>query len=153
MVARAIHDLSPRRGGPFLAINCAALPETLVESELFGHEKGAFTDAAARRQGCFELAEGGTMLLDELGEMPNTTQAKLLRVIEDSRVRRIGAKNDIAVDVRLIAATNRVPAEMIRDGALREDLFYRLDAFHIESPPFPAPLGHLPQLEATIISD
>jgi DNA-binding NtrC family response regulator len=153
MVARAIHDHSPRHGGPFLAINCAALPETLVESELFGHEKGAFTDAAARRQGCFELAEGGTLLLDELGEMPNTTQAKLLRVIEDSRVRRIGAKDDMAVDVRLIAATNRVPADMIRDGALREDLFYRLDVFHIELPPLRERLDDLPQLVEAMLSD
>jgi DNA-binding NtrC family response regulator len=153
MVARAIHELSPRRGGPFVAINCAALPETLVESEVFGHEKGAFTDAAIRRQGCFELAEGGTLLLDELGEMPNTTQAKLLRVIEDARVRRIGAKEEIAVDVRMIAATNREPGEMIRSGALREDLFYRLDVFHIELPPLRDRLGDLPQLVEAIVSD
>ena len=153
MAARAIHDISPRRAGPFIAINCAALPENLVESELFGHEKGAFTDAAVRRQGCFELAEQGTLLLDELGEMPKGTQAKLLRVLEDSRVRRVGGKEEIAVDVRLIAATNRSTAEMIRDGTLREDLFYRLDVFHIQLPPLRERLADLPQLVEAITSD
>lgn len=106
LVARAIHHLSPRRGGPFIAINCAAMPETLMESELFGHEKGAFTGAVERRAGCFELAQHGTLLLDELAEMPVGTQAKLLRVLEDSRVRRLGGKNEIVVDVRIIASTN-----------------------------------------------
>jgi DNA-binding NtrC family response regulator len=153
MVARAIHDLSPRSGGPFIAINCAALPENLVESELFGHEKGAFTDAAVRRQGCFELAEGGTLLLDELGEMPKGTQAKLLRVLEDSRVRRVGGKEEVTIDVRLIAATNRATGEMIRSGTLREDLFYRLNVFHIDLPPLRERLTDLPQLVETIISD
>jgi DNA-binding NtrC family response regulator len=153
MVARAIHDLSPRRGGPFIAINCAALPENLVESELFGHEKGAFTDAAVRRQGCFELAEAGTLLLDELGEMPKGTQAKLLRVLEDSRVRRVGGREEVSVDVRLIAATNRATAEMISSGTLREDLFYRLNVFHIALPPLRERLSDLPQLVETIISD
>jgi DNA-binding NtrC family response regulator len=153
MVARAIHDLSPRRAGPFIAINCAALPENLVESELFGHEKGAFTDAAARRQGCFELAEGGTLLLDELGEMPKAAQAKLLRVLEDSRVRRVGGKEEVTVDVRLIAATNRATDEMLRSGVLREDLFYRLNVFHIELPPLRERLTDLPQLVETIVSD
>jgi DNA-binding NtrC family response regulator len=153
MVARAIHELSPRRAAPFIALNCAALPENLVESELFGHEKGAFTDAIVRRQGCFELAEGGTLLLDELGEMPKATQAKLLRVLEDSRVRRVGGKDEILVDVRLIAATNRPTAEMLRSGILREDLFYRLNVFHIELPPLRERLADLPQLVETIISD
>ncbi len=153
MVARAIHDLSPRRGGPFIAINCAALPENLVESELFGHEKGSFTDAVVRRQGCFELAEAGTLLLDELGEMPKGTQAKLLRVLEDSRVRRVGGKEEVSVDVRLIAATNRATAEMISSGTLREDLFYRLNVFHIALPPLRERLTDLPQLVETIISD
>jgi len=135
MVARTLHKLSPRRQGPFIAINCAALPETLIESELFGHEKGSFTGASERRSGCFELAQHGTLLLDEIGEMPLPTQAKLLRVIEDSKVRRLGGKAEFEVDVRLVAATNKVPDEAIRGGNLREDLYYRLNVFHIHLPP------------------
>ncbi|HYP15384.1 MAG TPA: sigma-54 dependent transcriptional regulator, partial [Bryobacteraceae bacterium] len=135
LVARAIHHLSPRRGGPFIAINCAAMPETLMESELFGHEKGAFTGAVERRAGCFELAQHGTLLLDELAEMPVGTQAKLLRVLEDSRVRRLGGKNEIVVDVRIIAATNKNPEDALRKGELREDLFYRLNVFQVLLPP------------------
>jgi len=135
MVARTLHKLSPRRSGPFIAINCAALPETLIESELFGHEKGSFTGASERRAGCFELAQHGTLLLDEIGEMPLPTQAKLLRILEDSRVRRLGGKTEFEVDVRLVAATNKVPDEAIRGGNLREDLFYRLNVFHIHLPP------------------
>jgi transcriptional regulator with PAS, ATPase and Fis domain len=118
-----------------VAINCAALPETLIESELFGHEKGSFTGATERRAGCFELAEGGTLLLDEIGEMPLPTQAKLLRILEDSRVRRLGGKNEFEVDVRVVAATNKVPEEAVRGGHLREDLFYRLNVFHVHLPP------------------
>ena len=135
MVARTIHKLSPRRAGPFIAINCAALPETLIESELFGHEKGSFTGASERRSGCFELAQHGTLLLDEIGEMPLPTQAKLLRILEDSKVRRLGGKAEFEVDVRVVAATNKVPDEAIRGGHLREDLFYRLNVFHIHLPP------------------
>jgi len=135
LVARAIHALSPRRHGPFFAINCAALPETLIESELFGHEKGAFTGALERRAGCFELAQGGTLLLDEIGEMPALTQAKLLRILEDSRVRRLGGKSEFEVDVRVVAATNKIPEEAVRGGSLREDLYYRLNVFHIHLPP------------------
>ena len=135
MVARTIHKLSLRRQGPFIAINCAALPETLIESELFGHEKGSFTGASERRAGCFELAQHGTLLLDEIGEMPLPTQAKLLRIIEDSKVRRLGGKAEFEVDVRLVAATNKAPDEAIRGGHLREDLFYRLNVFHIHLPP------------------
>ena len=135
LAARAIHENSPRKDGPFVAINCAALPETLIESELFGHEKGAFTGAAERRAGCFELSQNGTLLLDELGEMPIGTQAKLLRVLEDSRVRRLGGKSEMEVDVRVIASTNRDPEDALRDGKLREDLFYRLNVFHIHLPP------------------
>jgi len=135
LAARAIHENSPRREGPFVAINCAALPETLIESELFGHEKGAFTGAAERRAGCFELAQHGTLLLDELGEMPVGTQAKLLRVLEDSRVRRLGGKSEMEVDVRVIASTNREPELALKDGKLREDLFYRLNVFHLWLPP------------------
>ena len=135
MVARAIHRLSPRRQGPFHAINCAALPESLIESELFGHEKGSFTGATERSAGCFELAQNGTLLLDEIGEMPAPTQAKLLRILEDSRVRRLGGKAEFEVDVRVVAATNKPPEEAVKKGSLREDLYYRLNVFHIHLPP------------------
>ena len=134
MVARTLHALSPRRQGPFIAVNCAALPETLIESELFGHEKGSFTGASERRAGCFEIAQHGTLLLDEIGEMPMQTQAKLLRILEDSKVRRLGGKTEFEVDVRVVAATNKVPEEAVRGGHLREDLFYRLNVFHIHLP-------------------
>jgi len=134
LVARTLHALSPRRQGPFFAINCAALPETLIESELFGHEKGSFTGASERRAGCFEVAQHGTLLLDEIGEMPMGTQAKLLRILEDSKVRRLGGKQEFEVDVRVLAATNKVPDEAVRGGHLREDLFYRLNVFHIHLP-------------------
>jgi DNA-binding NtrC family response regulator len=134
LVARTLHALSPRRQGPFVAINCAALPETLIESELFGHEKGSFTGASERRAGCFELAQHGTLLLDEIGEMPMQTQAKLLRILEDSKVRRLGGKNEFEVDVRVVAATNKVPEEAVRGGHLREDLYYRLNVFHVHLP-------------------
>jgi len=135
MVARTLHALSPRRQGPFIAINCAALPESLIESELFGHEKGSFTGASERRAGCFEVAQHGTLLLDEIGEMPMQTQAKLLRILEDSKVRRLGGKAEFEVDVRVVAATNKVPEEAVRGGHLREDLYYRLNVFHIHLPP------------------
>ena len=135
LVARTIHALSPRSHGPFIAVNCAALPETLIESELFGHEKGSFTGASERRAGCFEVAQHGTLLLDEIGEMPMQTQAKLLRILEDSKVRRLGGKTEFEVDVRLLAATNKVPEEAVRGGHLREDLFYRLNVFHVHLPP------------------
>jgi DNA-binding NtrC family response regulator len=135
LVARTVHVLSQRRQGPFVAINCAALPETLIESELFGHEKGSFTGATERRAGCFEVAQHGTLLLDEIGEMPMQTQAKLLRILEDSRVRRLGGRTEFEVDVRVVAATNKIPEEAVRGGHLREDLFYRLNVFHIHLPP------------------
>jgi DNA-binding NtrC family response regulator len=134
MVARTLHALSPRRQGPFIAINCAALPETLIESELFGHEKGSFTGASERRAGCFEVAQHGTLLLDEIGEMPMQTQAKLLRILEDSKVRRLGGRTEFEVDVRVVAATNKVPEQAVQGGQLREDLFYRLNVFHIHLP-------------------
>jgi DNA-binding NtrC family response regulator len=153
LVARAVHHLSPRRGGPFVAINCAAMPETLMESELFGHEKGAFTGAVERRAGCFELAQHGTLLLDELAEMPIGTQAKLLRVLEDSRVRRLGGKNEIVVDVRVIAATNKNPEEAIKKGELREDLYYRLNVFQIDLPPLRQREGDIPLLVESLIRD
>jgi len=151
LVARAIHHLSPRRDGPFVAINCAALPETLMESELFGHEKGAFTGAVERRAGCFELAQHGTLLLDEIAEMPVATQAKLLRVLEDSCVRRLGGKAEMAIDVRVIAATNKVLEEALRKGELREDLYYRLNVFEIALPPLRQREGDLPVLIEALI--
>jgi DNA-binding NtrC family response regulator len=134
LVARTIHKMSPRHDKPFVAINCSAIPETLMESELFGHEKGAFTGAASRRQGCFELADTGTLLLDEIGEMPAMLQAKLLRVIEERAVRRLGSRKEIEVDVRLLAATNRQPQQAVSEGKLRDDLLYRLNVFGIHLP-------------------
>src|SRR5436189_3583963 len=135
LVARTIHDMSPRKSKPFVAINCSAIPETLIESEIFGHEKGAFTGALERRAGCFELAEEGTLLLDEIGEMPVATQAKLLRVLEDRKLRRLGSKVETTVDVRVLAATNKVPEEAVARGELRNDLYYRLNVFNIHMPP------------------
>jgi transcriptional regulator with PAS, ATPase and Fis domain len=130
LVAREIHKCSPRGDGPFVAINAAALPEALVESELFGHEKGAFTGAMERSAGCFEQAHGGTLFLDEIGEMPQSTQPKLLRVLEDLRVRRLGGKHEIAVDARVLAATSQELGTH-----LREELYYRLSVFQIVVPP------------------
>src|SRR5216684_3166412 len=130
LVAREIHKLSPRGDGPFVAINAAALPESLIESELFGHEKGAFTGAMERRAGCFEQAHGGTLFLDEIGEMPLAAQPKLLRVLEDLRVRRLGGKSEIPVDVRVLAATSRSAV-----AHLREEIYYRLNVFRIVLPP------------------
>lgn len=135
LVARAIHSHSPRSANPFIALNCAAMPESLMESELFGHEKGSFTGAIERRLGAIELAKGGTLFLDELAEMPVLMQAKLLRVLEDFTFRRIGGKQELSADVRVIAATNRLPADAIRDNKLREDLYYRLNVFEIHLPP------------------
>ena len=134
VVANTIHDLSPRSTRPFVAINCSAIPETLMESELFGHERGAFTGAINRREGCFELANTGTLFLDEIAEMPAMLQAKLLRVLEERRLRRVGGSREIAVDVRVLAATNKDPQEAVRRGELREDLLYRLNVIHIKLP-------------------
>src|SRR3954451_7442044 len=135
LVARTIHDMSPRKNKPFVAINCSAIPETLIESEIFGHEKGAFTGALERRDGCFELAEEGTIFLDEIGEMTTGTQAKLLRVLEDRKLRRLGSKVETSVDVRVLAATNKIPDEAVSRGELRSDLYYRLNVFNIHLPP------------------
>ncbi|MGH9760850.1 MAG: sigma-54-dependent transcriptional regulator [Blastocatellia bacterium] len=135
MVARTIHKLSPRSDQAFIAINCAAVPETLMESELFGHEKGAFTGASDRRIGCFELADRGTLLLDEIAEMAFVLQAKLLRVLEDKTVRRLGSSKETSVDVRVIAATNKDPVKAVQKGTLREDLLYRLNVITIKLPP------------------
>src|SRR6202023_1296208 len=146
LVARTVHALSPRRQGPFVAINCAALPETLIESELFGHEKGAFTGALERRAGCFELAQNGTVLLDEIGDMPMGTQAKLLRVLEDQRVRRLGSKTEVQLDVRVIASTNSPLEIAMRENRFREDLFYRLNVFPVPLPPLRDRLEDIPAL-------
>jgi DNA-binding NtrC family response regulator len=136
LVARTIHELSNRRNKPFVAINCAAIPETLIESELFGHERGAFTGATERRLGCFELTDGGTLFLVEVAEMDSNTQAKLLRVLQEGSFRRVGGgKHEIQVDVRVVAATNKNPTEAIANGKMREDLFYRLNVFSIHLPP------------------
>jgi DNA-binding NtrC family response regulator len=135
LVAKTIHQLSPRANQPFVPINCAAIPETLLESEIFGHEKGAFTGASDRREGCFELADRGTLFLDEIAEMTPATQVKLLRVLQERTFRRLGGRNEQTVDVRVIAATNVSPIDAVRTGKLREDLFYRLNVFAIELPP------------------
>jgi DNA-binding NtrC family response regulator len=134
LVAQTIHRLSPRASFPFVAINCAAIPETLLESEIFGHEKGAFTGAADRRQGCFELADRGTLFLDEIGEMTPQTQVKLLRVLQERTFRRLGGRTEQSVDLRVIAATNLEPDEAVQKGRLREDLYYRLNVFAIRLP-------------------
>jgi DNA-binding NtrC family response regulator len=135
LVARALHDNSRRSQGPYVALNCAAMPETLIESELFGHEKGAFTGAVERRIGALESATGGTLFLDEIGEMPLPMQAKLLRVLEDFHFRRLGSRIELTADVRVVAATNRDPLKAIQEGKFREDLYYRLNVFHIDIPP------------------
>jgi DNA-binding NtrC family response regulator len=135
LVAKAMHDLSRRSEGPFFPVNSAAIPSELMESELFGHEKGAFTGAASSRPGCFEQADGGTLFLDEIGEMPIQLQTKLLRVLEDGRVRRLGGREEFQVDVRVVAATNQEPRTAVQKGKLREDLYFRLNVFGIELPP------------------
>jgi DNA-binding NtrC family response regulator len=151
LVARAIHSYSARSTGPFVALNCAAMPEALVESELFGHEKGSFTGAIDRRLGAIEHATGGTLFLDELGEMPMPMQAKLLRVLEDYRFRRIGGKNELTADVRIVAATNRDPRKAMADGHLREDLYYRLNVFEMHLPPLRERLEDIPAIVESLI--
>jgi DNA-binding NtrC family response regulator len=153
LVARCLHELSSRRSKPFVAVNCAAIPETLIESEIFGHEKGAFTGAIERRAGCFELAEEGTLLLDEIGEMPMATQAKLLRVLEDRKLRRLGSKAETPVDVRVVAATNKDPQQAVQSGQLRGDLFYRLNVFNIQMPPLRDHASDIPAIAAKMIDD
>ncbi len=152
LIARTIHQLSPRRDKPFIGINCSAIPESLMESELFGHEKGAFTGAASTRAGCFELAEGGTLLLDEIAEMPPVLQAKLLRVIEERSLRRVGGNREIDVDVRLLAATNKNPEDAVALGTLREDLLYRLNVFRIELPTLKERKEDLPLLAQYLVT-
>ncbi len=153
LVARTLHDLSPRKSRPFVAVNCAAIPESLIESEIFGHEKGAFTGALERRAGCFELASGGTLLLDELGEMPIGTQAKLLRVLEERKLRRLGARTEQEVDVRVLAATNRDPNAAVARGEIRSDLYYRLNVFHINMPPLREHMEDLPAMVEAMVSE
>ena len=135
LIARLIHLLSPRKDAPFVEMNCAAVPESLFESELFGHEKGAFTGAAARRKGLFEQADGGTLFLDEAGELPITMQAKLLRALQENSITRVGGERPVVVDVRIIAATNRDLKKMVEQGAFREDLYFRLNVIELEIPP------------------
>jgi DNA-binding NtrC family response regulator len=151
LVARTLHNLSLRKARPFVAVNCAAIPETLIESEIFGHERGAFTGAADRRAGCFELANTGTLLLDEVGEMPIGTQAKLLRVLEERKLRRLGARSEQDVDVRVLAATNRDPKDAVSKGHLRADLFYRLNVFNIHMPPLREHMEDLPPMAETML--
>lgn len=152
LVARTIHNLSPRKNAPFVAINCSAIPETLMESELFGNEKGAFTGAVSRRPGCFELAHTGTLLLDEISEMPALLQAKLLRVVEERLVRRLGSSKEIPVDVRLLAATNKDPHEAVRRGTLRGDLLYRLNVIAIHLPALAERKDDLPLLVQHLVT-
>src|SRR5438309_7707082 len=153
LVAQTIHQLSPRASFPFVAINCAAIPETLLESEIFGHEKGAFTGAADRRQGCFELADRGTLFLDEIGEMTPTTQVKLLRVLQERKFRRVGGRTEQTVDVRVLAATNTDPDEAVQKGKLREDLYYRLNVFALRLPPLRERKEDLPLLVQAFINE
>src|SRR6266705_3807191 len=153
LVAQTIHQLSPRTSFPFVAINCAAIPETLLESEIFGHEKGAFTGAADRRQGCFELADRGTLFLDEIGEMTPATQVKLLRVLQERTFRRLGGRTEQSVDVRVIAATNLDPVEAVKQGKLREDLYYRLNVFSFRLPPLRERKDDLPLLAQAFIGE
>jgi DNA-binding NtrC family response regulator len=151
MVARAIHEASAKRTGPFVAINCAAIPDTLLESELFGHEKGAFTSAVGQRRGRFELADGGTLFLDEVGDVPPTMQVKLLRVLQERRFERVGGSATVEVDVRVVAATNRGLPKLVKEGKFREDLYYRLNVVKLELPPLHERPEDIPFLTAHFI--
>jgi DNA-binding NtrC family response regulator len=153
LIAQTIHELSPRATFPFVAINCAAIPETLLESEIFGHEKGAFTGATDRRTGVFELAHRGTLFLDEIAEMMPATQVKLLRVLQERIFRRLGGRQEISVDVRVIAATNQNPQDAVNSGKLREDLFYRLNVFAIDLPPLRGRREDIPLLVQTFLTE
>ncbi|MDA1054505.1 MAG: sigma-54 dependent transcriptional regulator [Planctomycetota bacterium] len=146
LVARALHRRSPRASKPLVAINCAALPESLLESEMFGHEKGAFTGASTAKSGLFEVADGGTLFIDEIGEMPGSLPAKLLRVLENGMIRRVGSIKERRVNVRLLAATNRNLADEVKAGAFREDLYYRINVMSLELPPLREREGDVPLL-------
>lgn len=148
LVARALHDQSLRTDQPFVAVNCGGLPENLIESELFGHRKGAFTGADEQRVGLFEVAHGGTVFLDEIGELPKSMQAKLLRVLESGEIRRVGDNESFQVDVRVICATHRNLAEMVEQGEFREDLMYRINTFEVHIPPLRSRLADIPELAA-----
>ena len=152
-IAQTIHKLSPRSAGPYIPVNCAAIPETLIESELFGHERGAFTGAERSYDGCFKRASGGTLHLDEFIEMRPDMQAKLLRVLEERKVKPLGASREVPVDVRVLAASNRPLKQAISEGLLREDLFYRLSVFVLELPPLRERIGELPMLVAHFIRE
>ena len=151
LIARAVHYNSPRCGRPFTAINCAAIPENLFESELFGYEAGAFTGANGRREGLIEATQGGTLFLDEVGDMPMTMQSKLLRVLQDREIRRIGSKETIRVDIRILSATNKNLEEEVEKGNFREDLYYRLNVVFIEMPPLRERCEDIPDLVATFV--
>ena len=151
LVARALHRASQRADKPLVVINCAALPETLLESELFGHEKGAFTGAICTKQGLFEVADGGTLLIDEIGEMPGALQAKLLRVLEDGSMRRVGSLQERRVNVRLLASTNRNMTEEVKAGRFREDLYYRINVMSLTIPPLRDRAGDIPSLIAHLV--
>jgi DNA-binding NtrC family response regulator len=153
LVAQTLHQLSTRVSQPFVPLNCAAIPDTLLESELFGHEKGAFTGAIARRQGCFELANRGTLFLDEIAEMTPATQAKLLRVLQERSFRPLGGQREQSVDIRVVAATNVDPLEAVRQGKLREDLYYRLNVFAIRLPPLRERKDDIPLLIQSFIAE
>ncbi len=146
LAARTIHMLSRRSEGPFVAVNAAAIPRELMESEIFGHEKGSFTGATETRAGCFEMADSGTLFLDEIGEMPMELQPKLLRVLDEARIRRVGGKVEMSFDVRTVSATNRDPREAVEEGLLREDLYFRLNVFSIHLPPLRERTGDIPLL-------
>ncbi|HEY7652175.1 MAG TPA: sigma-54 dependent transcriptional regulator [Methylomirabilota bacterium] len=153
LVARTIHQLSQRAKGPFIAVNCSAIPETLLESELFGHEKGAFTGALARHPGYFELADGGTIFLDEIAEMSSNLQAKYLRVLQDGQFRRIGGHEEVQVDVRVITATNKDVVKAVKDGAFREDLYYRVNVLTIPLPALRRRADDIPLLADAFIAE
>jgi DNA-binding NtrC family response regulator len=153
VAARVLHAASPRAAGPFVAVNCAALPETLLESELFGHERGAFTGAWTRRPGCFEMAHEGTILLDELAAMPVSLQPKLLRVLEMGVVRRVGGGQEVKTDVRVLATMNMDPKLAVQTGLVREDLYYRLNVFAVSMPPLRERREDIPLLVETFIAE